>query len=54
MELFSPSRLAQTLKARDFRSEVSVDRLTGYDLTSDSVRREVNLLLEQRRPCKSL
>ena len=50
MELVNPPRLAPLLKARGFRSEVSVDLLTGYDLTMDSIKREVNLLLEQRRP----
>ena len=50
VELFSPPRLAPLLKARGFRSEVSVDLLTSYDLTSDSIRREVNLPLEQHRP----
>lgn len=50
LELFSPPRLAPLLKARGFRSEVSVDILTGYDLTQDLVKREVNLMIEQRRP----
>ena len=50
VELSNPPRLAPLLKVRGFRSEVRVDLLTGYDITNDSIKREVNLLLEQRRP----
>jgi hypothetical protein len=50
VELVSPPWLAPLLKARGFRSEVSVDLLAGYDITNKSIKREANLLLEQRRP----
>ena len=50
MEIFSPPRIAPLLQAMGFRSEVSVDLDTGYDCMSKCIKREVNIMMEHRRP----
>ena len=50
IELYSPPRLAPIMKAKGYRSELSIDLSTGYDLTDPTVCRDVMILLEHRRP----
>lgn len=50
MEIFSPPRIAPLLQAMGFRSEVSVDIDTGYDCMNKCIKREVNIMMEHRRP----